>query len=422
MPSADMPTAGGSLNTARVPFAEPVSESIAGKKELAEKLPRDLRKVERGVRDLAGTLLDAVRISPPALVSSVLGPPWTWIPPHEHYSEFKILDLWRLRRTIRFLVNTNVPSLPMTPPSFGPPLLDNLFWHPTVVLQRPDHNGSYTSFRDEHWFFINGIMTDDNVAQINAAYLAYLFHRPLTLIQNSTDAMLIDLLQCALGRSWHHPTEPLKVAFPAVYDALVDPHKRRVVVVCHSQGTIIMANVLRWLYRLADRYETRQRPRRAGAPSAAFAPPEPVFPDLSALDLDEFEPLDPADLAKLEVYAFATCAESMRFYRSARRGRRQSPWIEHYGNQNDIVARLGMLAPHPERRKISIDGPRFEHRGAWGHLLNAHYLSPIRSSQKRGRQRGGNDTPDPFVLVNRDDYPDAVPRLFDYINGGVPDS
>ena len=36
------------------------------------------------------------------------------------------------------------------------------------------------------------MMTDDHVAQINAAYLSHLFHRPITIIQNSTDSGLVD--------------------------------------------------------------------------------------------------------------------------------------------------------------------------------------------------------------------------------------
>ncbi len=430
MRSATTPTAGSGPNLpatrirakAGKAAARTAAEPSLSTEYLGEEPSSSLGDVERGVRELVGTVLDAARISPPALVSSVLGPPWTWIPPHERYSEFKILDLWRLRRTVRFLINAGVPSLPMAPPSLGPPLLDNLFWHPTRVLQRPDHNGCCTSFPDEQWFFVNGILTDDNVAQINAACLADLFHRPITLIQNSTDAILIDLLQCALGRSLHDSTEPLKVAFPAIYDALVDPHKRRVVVVCHSQGTIIMANVLRWLYRLVDRHRALHRPRPTATASTGFAPPEPVFPDLGPLDLDDFEPLDPADLGKLEVYAFATCAQRMGFYGGPRRGARRLPWIEHYGNTNDIVARLGMLAPRAERRQISIEGPRFERPGAWGHLLNAHYLTPIRECQKRGHRRGGSGSADPFVLVDADDDRSAIPRLFAYLNGGTPDA
>ena len=225
-----------------------------GSHERGHRKPRDpgttLQQASRDWDTLLGIALDALRISPPLYVSSIFGLPWTWLPPFSRYSEFKIIDLWRPGRTAKFLANTWIPSIPRTPPTFGPPFLNELFWQPTVILQRPDHNGSYTTFPDEAWFFVNGIMTNDSVAQINSAYLAYLFHRPLTMIQNSTDSLWIDLFECALGKEWYRVVEPAIKAFPPIYDALKSPHKQRVVVICHSQGTIIMSVVLRLLGQL----------------------------------------------------------------------------------------------------------------------------------------------------------------------------
>ena len=81
----------------------------------------------------------------------------------------------------------------------------------------------------------------------------------------------------------------------------------------------------------------------------SFAPPEFVYPDEMPLDMDEFEPLEEAELAKLEIYGFANCANTMRYYRPPVEGQKPIPWIESFGNQHDLVARLGMLAPHPAR-------------------------------------------------------------------------
>lgn len=428
MTSADTLIVHSGAAAAPVPCPEPVADPITEVKRLAEEIAEELHETEHGAVHLTGALLDALKIWPPAMVSSVLGPLRTWFPPHDRYSEFKILDLWQLRRTIRFLVNTNIPTLPIRPLPFGPPLIENLFWNPSRILQRPDHNGSYTTFPDEHWFFINGILTDDNVAQMNAAYLAYLFHRPITLIQNSTDAVLVDLLQCALGRTWHHPTEPLEVAFPNIYDALIDPHRRRVVVVCHSQGTIIMANVLDWLRKAVRQNERRDRPELRSADVLPYRPagPMPIEPEEIPLRLEDFDLIRSEHLSKLEVYAFATCAQEMlcrdRWSSDAASNSPPPPWIEHFGNQNDIVARLGMLAPRPERWNIRIDGRRYESRGAWGHLLNAHYLTPIRKVQKSGHRKGGAGTPAPYAPIDGESYPDAVPRLYGYLNGGSPGS
>jgi hypothetical protein len=295
--------------------------------------------------------------------------------------------------------------------------LDDLFWQPTVILQRPDHYGSYTSYEDEAWFFINGIMTNDAVAQVNAALLAELFHRPITLIQNSTSSLLTDLAQCALDKMNWRITEPVVKAFPAIYDALTSPGKQRVVLIAHSQGTIVAAVLLRLLKLIT------QREPRAGEPlpAAAFAPPEFIFPSDAPLNAADFAPLAESQLAKLELYCFATCANVVTHLRPAEAGRRAVPYIEHFGNEYDIVARLGMQAPDAEARRIVIEGPRFVRLGAWGHLLNVHYLYPMADVQRCGRRRGGIGTPAPFVALDDGlSGSPATPRIYAYINGGVP--
>lgn len=391
--------------------------------------------------ELLGIVKDAVNMNPLDWPKSIFGPFRSWLPPHDGYSEFTIINLWRLKRTLKFLINTGIPSLPTNPPPFGPPLLNELFWHPSLILQRPDHNGSYTSFTDESWFFVNGIMTNDSVAQLNAAYLAYLFHRPITLVQNSSSSFFIDLLQCAIGKEWNRMTEPALKAFPPIYAALKNPSKERVIVVAHSQGTIIMSNVVRWLNYLVSRWlfdnkkiskppkppllpEINRANVVAVAPAQFYVPEGPtfVYPDDEPWKLEAIEPLQPNELLKLEVYCFANCASEMEYCELGEwQGKTEVPWIENFGNEMDLVARLGMLAPQPDKWHIAIDGPCYMHPQAWGHLLNAHYLWDIQKYQKRGWQPVISDNPSPYELLNVDEFPDAqVPRLFNYINGGKP--
>ncbi|MFL7837486.1 MAG: hypothetical protein ACK2T4_08900 [Candidatus Promineifilaceae bacterium] len=368
--------------------------------------------------DVLAIASDALNIRPPLWASSIFGLPYTWIPPYGRFSEFKILNLWRLGRTIKYLVNVIIPSIPRTPPPFGPPLLNNLFWKPSVILQRPDHNNNYTTFADEAWFFLNGIMTDDSVAQVNAAYISYLFHRPLTLIQNSTDSFVIDMLQCMIGKEWAQMTEPVIKAFPVIYDALKSPQKRKVIVIAHSQGTIIIANVLRLLYALVG--PPTEEALEALTAEAEYAGPEFVYPEQFPIDLNDFEQIEEQELAKLEIYSFATCANVFTYFKTGE-GERPLPWIEHFGNEFDIVARLGMLAPNSKAREIQIEGPRYMRQNAWGHFLNEHYLSGIEEKQKKGRKHGGAGTAEPFELVNPASLAVQVgygPRLYEYINGG----
>jgi hypothetical protein len=366
-----------------------------------------------GIETLWEITRDALKIEPPLWIASIFGLPWKRLPPFHRYSEFRIVDLWRPLRTLKYLFNVSVPALPRNPPEFLPPLTGAFFYQPTIILQRPDQYGSYTSYPREKWFFINGIMTNDDVAQLNAAFLSALFHRPITLIQNSTGGLLPDLAECALGKQWRRTTEAVKKAFPAIHAALKS-EKEKVVVIAHSQGTIIASVVLHLLKAITP-------PAPAPPEAAAFAAPlgyaEPIFifPEEYELDSKDFAALTEDELAKLEIYCFANCANTMKYLRPGR----SVPWIESFGNECDIVARLGMLAPRAQEWHIEIDGPRYVRPRAWGHFLNEHYLADIERLQKVRYRPGGKGGAAPYELLNAEQFPNDTPRLFNYINGGT---
>jgi hypothetical protein len=370
----------------------------------------------RQLRDLIGGVTDALRSIPPFYISSILGPPWTWLPILRRYSEFGILDVWQPGRTLGFLLDIGVPSVPKMAPPFIPPLAKRLFWHPSQISQIGDQYGNQTSHPKEAWLFINGIATDCDLACINAAYLTFLFHRPITLIQNSTGGFLEDLLECALDKATFLTGEAATKGFPTLYDALKDENKQRVVLIAHSQGTIIASVMLRFIERITMRdhepalYAAWERNR-----------PKPVNPEDAPLDPRDFEPLKSEEINKLEVYCFANCATQFR-YITKNHDNMPIPWIESYGNEYDLVARLGMLAPHSTLRDVHIDGPQYVRRGAWGHLLNDCYLRPIEHVQRKGRKRGPrlSSTAAPYELLNQKEFPGTVPRLYHYLNGGSP--
>jgi hypothetical protein len=80
-----------------------------------------------------------------------------------------------------------------------------------------------------------------------------------------------------------------------------------------------------------------------------------------------------------------------------------------------------MLAPHPDKRHIDIAGPRFRHDGAWGHLLNAHYLIDIDKAQRYGSPTPpGQAGAAPYVLIDGTAAPATVPHLFRYLDGANP--
>lgn len=371
---------------------------------------------DRELDDLFWGVVDAARMRPPAWGASVLGWPSSWLPSRSSpYSEYRFAYSWSMLRTAKYVADVMIPSLPLTAPEWFPEPLAPLFWHPSGVRQHPDHDDSWTSHPDEAWLFINGILTNDEMAHLNVDYLADLFHRPITLLENSTGGWFQDLLECAREKSFGRNAEATEKTFPAIYDALKDPRKRRVVLIAHSQGTIIAAAVLRLLALI---YQSGQgRPAAARNPIAA----RKIVRDAGVkLDPTDFEPLDGDELGKLELYCFANCATEMRYIDRTADG--PLPWIESYGNQFDLVARLGMLAPNAQQRGVVIDGPCYEHKGAWGHLLNRHYLTHIDVNQRQGRKRGPVDgSATPYMLINAGEYPaESQPRLYRYLNGGAP--
>ena len=121
-----------------------------------------------------------------------------------------------------------------------------------------------------------------------------------SFIQNATDGPIFDLIECAAEKAFGINGEPVDVGFPAVHEALKDPATDLVVVIAHSQGTLISAVMLRLMrliyapdggHRLTGRQlETELAAlRRTGV----------------TLDPGDFADITTKELAKLEVYCFA---------------------------------------------------------------------------------------------------------------------
>ena len=340
-----------------------------------------------GLKQLWDIGLSALSIKPPLYIRSILGSPKDWFFKQQD-SEFTAADPYAPIRTFKYAVDLLVPALPRQAPVSLPPLAKRLFWRPTRLMFNPDQNQNPTTFPEESWFFINGICTNEHVARMNAGLLSKLFHRPIQIVQNATDGALVDLVECAIGKGLSQMTEPARKAYPVILAALENPDKERVVVVCHSQGTIIMANVLRAL-------KSHEFKSKLYA-DASHAPTEQHCTEPAALEDDSL-------LSKLEIYAFANCATTLRKVEN-----QDYPYIESFANEHDIVARLGCICPDADELGIDIDGPIFERKGMWGHLLNIHHLFGMRDHLE-----GGKANP----YTHKDGL---TPRLYKYYQGKKP--
>ncbi len=399
---------------------------------------------------LLQVVVEALKFFPPLYIQSVFGPVRNWLPPHRADSEYTILDPWRPVRSLDYLVDLSVPAQSHAPGPWArtllPPVIQNIFWRPSNYFQQADPYDNVTSFDREHWFFINGVATNEAVAEINSNLISQLFQRPVTVIHNETNSLLLDLLQCAVGKEFktnpsldkpQSMTEPAIKATIAILEALKDPQRDKVVVLCHSQGTIIAANVLRALQQCLCHIKTLREFPDGKSELALELIDELALSILCnekvlAMTEDEVDDYLISAVKKLEVYTFANCADKMTYitHTTNEQGERIGlPYIENFANQFDLVARLGVLSPlrKTEPSVIRIDGATYEKQGldAWGHLLNQHYLFGMEAFLN-GQGRVSN----PYQPVLKDTPPQqgngetppasSLPRLYQYHCGGRP--
>ena len=386
-----------------------------------------------GAIDLAFNVGHALQIRPPDYVHSILGNPDSWCTETCPPTELKLAEVREWAKGLPELVHILIPALPWKPRGLSFPCSDLLF-RPSRVFRYPAGTHVPNPTPNQRWFFINGICTDDSVVRLNAQYLHQLFGRPLTVLHNDTRGVIPDLAACAVGKAWDQMTESAAIAFPPIYAALKNETCERLILLAHSQGTILSAVILETLQELhpathAQRaQQTMVAPERAVARKlalrwnfertllAAHAGSDPQAAEPASFEWPGYgrrqpEAVTPEELRKLEIYCFANCASEMAQIKFRGGKEWPVPWIESYGNENDIVARLGVLANVTGPGSVRIDGDRYK-RDGWGHLLNAHYLYPMMEARGHNDPAGG--------LVPFEGNRLSTPRLFAYLDAQSP--
>lgn len=180
---------------------------------------------------------------------------------------------------------------------------------------------------NEKWFFINGIMTSEIAAKVNAKALACIFDRDIHLIYNPTNSLFNDILKCISGRAFNSADHLTTVTYFHILNAL--KYNKKVVLFAYSQGGIIASQVVMKL--MQDKNN--------------------------------------AHLAKkLELYTFGNATNRLNINEHAKI---YSPHIEHFANTKDFIAQISIL--HYKER---IAGNLFTH-DTFGHFLNIHYLQNL---------------------------------------------
>lgn len=400
--------------------------------EAVEALPPDERN---GLKQLIQVVKAAFPMEPPHYLQSIFGPLRTWLPPYHPASELNVLDTWHPIQTLKYLTAITVPAVSRAPGRWARTLLprpvQHLFWRESRYFQQPDPFQSTTSFLDERWFFINGVATTLDVAKMNAELLSQMFYRPITGIYNSTNSLVLDLIECALDKGFlvdpdlNDPTTmtiPTYAASQAIFSALRNPRIDRVVVIAHSQGTLIAANVVRAIARalciaqaLTDDSTEADQANSTLEQLACHC----LFPeDVHQWRRDQLQAYLLRLMRKLELYLFSNCADRLTYAMKVTTQGGQEiglPYIENFANEHDLVARLGILSPlrKSEPERVSLDGPLYLSTDRWGHFFNAHYLEAMYQHLLQPKTIAN-----PYQRVDPNQPP--IPRLYSYFGGSRP--
>lgn len=232
--------------------------------------------------------------------------------------------------------------------------------------------------------------------QTNLDRLARIFGRHVTGIHNKTNGLIFDLVQCMIERNLNYSTQDIRDAYKLVKEALMNEERKKVVLILHSQGGIQGSLMIDWL--LAEL-------------------PEDI-------------------LQKLEVYTFGNAAnhfnnphktiadlkddETADGSQSSEKAIR---YIEHYANDEDMVARWGVL--HFTHVRNRFMGRLFQRKGS-GHLLNQHYLNYMFPLGPDNRALDKNDFMETEVELGHDemdsDREGLEASLCDLLSGSDSDS
>ncbi|MDX1904350.1 MAG: hypothetical protein SFU27_09355 [Thermonemataceae bacterium] len=275
-------------------------------------------------------VVDAFLNTPPNYLKSIFGTPDTWVDTHK-FSEFNLASN-DLLKFIKYSSEVTLPPLlgdNYFLKAFVPTFLQSLLFMEHASIFEVNMASNADKFADEKWFFINGIVTNEDLAAANGKYISLLFQRAVTVLHNPTNGIGLDMMQYVNGKFGQNNLEFAKYVMPTIRKALEE--KNKVVLISHSQGTLIASTILDLLIQENNR-----------------------------------------NLGKLEIYAFANCAVEMSH--QVIEEENNKPLIESFSNEYDVVAKLGVLHPNKEERGIQIDGEHFIKKDGWGHFLNIHYL------------------------------------------------
>tara|TARA_B100001758_G_C18396328_1_gene606183 strand:- start:24 stop:857 length:834 start_codon:yes stop_codon:yes gene_type:complete len=228
-----------------------------------------------------------------------------------------------------FLANVFIPKLPFRCPSWMPLLIKKtIFGGNSQLITDNSFNENKNS--KEYFLFVNGILTNREIVEKNIKMLKTMFNRPIHCVFNNTDSFFFDIIESMIGKETNDLTEASFITLSSISKILLDDNIDKLIIICHSQGTIIVSQVMRHLHYFG-------------------------------LDKERY-------LKKIEIYAFANCSSQMKYVVH------DYPFMEHFANEHDFVSKMGCNHSKDIKHLIHIDGKIYINNGAFGHYLYPHYL------------------------------------------------
>jgi len=184
----------------------------------------------------------------------------------------------------------------------------------TIIWHKP-------GVQDADWYFLNGICTTPEIAELNLEAISDLFGTKVTALYNPTAGFVPDILECIYERTLDKYAPVTLDVFDKIQKSLDAGKKVRLI--AHSQGGIIASNLLKKFQALG-------------------------------------KPVD------LELFTFASAADEDVVVPGV--------YQEHFCNEWDFVARIGML-------NESTSGNRYTLEKTPGHFLNRDYLEHFKDAK-----------------------------------------
>lgn len=172
--------------------------------------------------------------------------------------------------------------------------ITGIWFFPTGITY--DGNPAMTRFSNENWYFINGICTDEEGVAWCCRRLEDRFRQRIRGIYNRTYGLFVDGIECMEERSFDVDTRLTSEIVSIIARDLDDTSISKVVLIGHSQGTIIL---------------------------------ELLMNNTTIVDLVTQYP------GKLSVCTFASAADEFTNING-------NAFTEHYANEFDPVAKIGV--------------------------------------------------------------------------------